>query len=163
MRAATYTKVSTADQNPELQLRELQDYAVRQGWDLTETYQDVINGTKSSRPGLNCLMADAKARKFDCLLVWKLDRFGRSLVDQYSGAGAVPDPIRRDDAEPGYRRKTPCPTLFAPRPGSRCGIRAIPDQGTDPGRADSLQADYLCGQQSWKDGLQPLREEPSTA
>ena len=40
-----------------------------------------MSGAKSSRPALNRLMADAKARKFDCLLVWKLDRFGRSLVD----------------------------------------------------------------------------------
>jgi DNA invertase Pin-like site-specific DNA recombinase len=40
-----------------------------------------MSGAKPSRPGLNHLMADAIARKFDCLLVWKLDRFGRSLVD----------------------------------------------------------------------------------
>jgi DNA invertase Pin-like site-specific DNA recombinase len=81
LRAAIYTRVSTADQNSELQLRELQEYAARQGWEITETYQDVISGTKGSRPWLNRLMEDAKARKFDCLLVWKLDRFGRSLID----------------------------------------------------------------------------------
>ena len=81
MKAAIYTRVSTADQNPELQLRELQEYAARQSWEVTETYQDVISGAKASRPGLNRLMEDAKARKFEILLVWKLDRFGRSLVD----------------------------------------------------------------------------------
>jgi DNA invertase Pin-like site-specific DNA recombinase len=80
-RTAIYTRVSTADQNPELQLREIQDYATRQGWEVVEVYQDVASGAKASRPGLNRLMADAMARKFDCLLVWKLDRFGRSLVD----------------------------------------------------------------------------------
>jgi hypothetical protein len=53
----------------------------RQGWTVTETYQDVISGAKASRPGLNRLMEDARARKFEILLVWKLDRFGRSLVD----------------------------------------------------------------------------------
>src|SRR5262245_23725322 len=81
MKAAFYTRVSTSDQSPELQLRELQEYATRQSWEVTETYQDVISGAEASRPGLNRLMADARTRKFDCLLVWKLDRFGRSLVD----------------------------------------------------------------------------------
>jgi DNA invertase Pin-like site-specific DNA recombinase len=81
MRAAIYTRVSTADQNDELQFREIQDYATRQGWQVVETYQDIASGAKISRPGLNRLMVDAMARKFDCLLVWKLDRFGRSLVD----------------------------------------------------------------------------------
>jgi DNA invertase Pin-like site-specific DNA recombinase len=73
--------VSTTDQNCELQLREIQDYATRQGWDITETYQDTVSGAKASRPGLTRLMDDARARRFSFLLVWKLDRFGRSLVD----------------------------------------------------------------------------------
>lgn len=81
MRAAIYARVSTVDQNCELQIRDLQEFAARQKWEITVTYQDVISGTKSSRPALNGLMADAQSRKFDCLLVWKLDRFGRSLVD----------------------------------------------------------------------------------
>jgi DNA invertase Pin-like site-specific DNA recombinase len=76
-----YVRVSTAEQNSELQLRELREYAERQGWQIVGIYQDVISGAKSSRPELNRLMLDAAARKFDCLLVWKLDRFGRSLVD----------------------------------------------------------------------------------
>jgi putative DNA-invertase from lambdoid prophage Rac len=81
VRAAIYTRVSTADQNSELQLRELQEYAKRQGWEIVEAYEDVISGAKASRPGLNRLMEDARARNFDCLIVWKLDRFGRSVVD----------------------------------------------------------------------------------
>jgi DNA invertase Pin-like site-specific DNA recombinase len=81
MKAAIYTRVSTSDQNDVLQLRQVQDLATRQGWQIAEFYQDVASGAKASRPGLNRLMADAMARKFDCLLVWKLDRFGRSLVD----------------------------------------------------------------------------------
>jgi DNA invertase Pin-like site-specific DNA recombinase len=81
MRAAIYTRVSTTDQNPELQLREIEDFATRQGWEVAETYQDLASGEKASRPGLNRLMVDATARNFDCLLVWKLDRYGRSLVD----------------------------------------------------------------------------------
>jgi putative DNA-invertase from lambdoid prophage Rac len=80
-RIALYARVSTVDQNPEMQLRDLQAHADREGWQIVGTYQDVISGAKANRPGLNRLMADAQARKFDCLLVWKLDRFGRSLVD----------------------------------------------------------------------------------
>ncbi len=65
----------------DIQVRELTDYCQRQGWDLTHTYTDVISGAKVKRPGLDQLMADARLRQFDCVLVWKLDRFGRSLVD----------------------------------------------------------------------------------
>src|SRR5262252_1016896 len=79
-RVALYIRVSTADQNSDLQLTDLQEYATRQGWQITEAYQE-ISGAKASRPGLNRLMEDAGARKFEILLVWKLDRFGRSLVD----------------------------------------------------------------------------------
>ena len=81
MRAAIYTRVSTTDQNSDLQLREIREYADRQGWQIADTYQDIASGAKASRPGLNRLMADAMVRKFDTILVWKLDRFGRSLVD----------------------------------------------------------------------------------
>jgi DNA invertase Pin-like site-specific DNA recombinase len=81
MKAALYARVSTTDQNCELQLRELQAYAERQGWAIVETYQDIMSGAKANRPDLIRLLVDARARKFDCLLVWKLDRFGRSLVD----------------------------------------------------------------------------------
>jgi DNA invertase Pin-like site-specific DNA recombinase len=55
IRAATYARVSTAEQNSELQLREIQDYATRQGWDITEAYQDTVSGAKASRPGLTSL------------------------------------------------------------------------------------------------------------
>lgn len=66
MRVALYTRVSTADQKPELQLEELQGYADRQGWKVIETYQDIISGAKAQRPGLDRLMEDARLRRFDC-------------------------------------------------------------------------------------------------
>src|SRR5262249_8971102 len=81
MKIAIYTRVSTADQNQELQLRELQDYASRHGWQVQEIYSDTISGASTSRPALNRLMDDARARKLDIVLCWKLDRFGRSLRD----------------------------------------------------------------------------------
>src|SRR3989442_7987551 len=81
LKVAIYARVSTADQNHELQIRELEDYAARHGWTIVERYQDTISGAKSTRPELNRLMADARARKLDIVLCWKLDRFGRSLRD----------------------------------------------------------------------------------
>ena len=81
MTIRAYVRVSTADERCELQVRELQEYAERQGWQIADIYEAVSSGAKASRPALNRLIADARARKFDCLLVWKLDRFGRSLVD----------------------------------------------------------------------------------
>src|SRR5499427_9192458 len=81
MKAALYVRVSTHDQNCELQLRELEAHADREQWEITEIYRDVLTGTKARRPGLDRLLADARDKKFDCMLCWKLDRFGRSLVD----------------------------------------------------------------------------------
>jgi len=81
MNVAFYVRVSTHDQNCELQLRELQAHADRERWQVFDVYRDVLSGAKVRRPDLDRLLADAKAKKFDCILCWKLDRFGRSLVD----------------------------------------------------------------------------------
>ena len=80
-RAALYARVSTLTrQNPEMQLSELREYATRRGWAIANEYIDRgISGAKESRPALNKLMADAHRRRFDAVLVWKLDRFARSL------------------------------------------------------------------------------------
>lgn len=80
-RVALYARVSTCNgqQDPELQLRELREYARLRGLTIVGEHVDRISGSKDSRPALNQLMADAAQRKFDAVLVWKLDRFGRSL------------------------------------------------------------------------------------
>jgi putative DNA-invertase from lambdoid prophage Rac len=80
MRTVLYTRVSTADQNCELQLAELRQFANRHGWDIVNVYSDTLSGSKASRPALDRLMADARDGKFDCVIVWKLDRFGRSVL-----------------------------------------------------------------------------------
>jgi DNA invertase Pin-like site-specific DNA recombinase len=90
MKTALYARVSTADkgQDPEMQLRELREYCERRGWTVSSEYVDVgVSGAKDSRPQLNKLMADAKQRRFDAVLVWKLDRFGRSLKHLVSALG----------------------------------------------------------------------------
>lgn len=82
MRVACYARVSTADkgQDPEMQLRELRDYCERRGWTVAGEYVDVgVSGAKDSRPELNRLMADANRRKFDAVVVWRFDRFARSV------------------------------------------------------------------------------------
>ncbi len=81
-RVALYARVSTSNghQDPEMQLRELREYAGRRGWQVTDEYTDHgVSGSKESRPELNRLMADVHRRRFDAILVWKIDRFGRSL------------------------------------------------------------------------------------
>lgn len=81
-RVALYARVSTSNghQDPEMQLRELRDYAERRGWQVVREYVDHgVSGSKASRPSLNELLTDAHSRKFDAVLVWKIDRWGRSL------------------------------------------------------------------------------------
>jgi DNA invertase Pin-like site-specific DNA recombinase len=63
-----------------MQTRELEEYCQRRGWEVAGCYVDTgVSGAKDSRPELNRLMSDAHQRCFDAVLVWKLDRFGRSL------------------------------------------------------------------------------------
>jgi DNA invertase Pin-like site-specific DNA recombinase len=81
-RVALYARVSTlhGQQDPEMQLSELREYATRRGLSIHEEYVDQgVSGSKESRPALNRLMSDAQRCRFDAVLVWKIDRFGRSL------------------------------------------------------------------------------------
>jgi DNA invertase Pin-like site-specific DNA recombinase len=78
-RAAIYLRVSTADQKPDLQFDALRSYAVRAGLDIVQEYLDVaVSGRKQGRPQLDALMRAARGYAFDCVLVWKFDRFARS-------------------------------------------------------------------------------------
>ena|SRR5215469_6635974 len=79
---AIYARVSTADQNCEVQIRELREYVQRRGWVVVEEYIDTgISGAKASRPALDLLMQDAPEHRFHAVLVYKLDRFGRSVLN----------------------------------------------------------------------------------
>lgn len=79
MNVAIYARVSTKEQNVDMQLTELRDYVSKRGWASTEEFVDRISGAKAKRPALDALLTKAKARKVDVIVVWKLDRFGRSV------------------------------------------------------------------------------------
>jgi DNA invertase Pin-like site-specific DNA recombinase len=81
MKTALYARVSTNNgQDPEMQLRELREYCQRRNWEVTHEYVDVgISGAKEKRPELDKLLADAHKRHFDAVVVWRFDRFARSV------------------------------------------------------------------------------------
>lgn len=81
MRIAIYARVSTNNgQDPEMQLRELREYCQRRNWEVAREYVDVgISGAKEKRPQLDGLIADAHRRHFDAVVVWRFDRFARSV------------------------------------------------------------------------------------
>jgi putative DNA-invertase from lambdoid prophage Rac len=82
MRIGVYARVSTTDQTCEMQLRELREYVSHRGWTIASEYVDTgWSGAKASRPELNRLMRDARQRRIDAVIVWKLDRWGRSVAD----------------------------------------------------------------------------------
>ena len=114
MKAAIYARVSTADQSCQMQLVELREYAKRRKWHIQDEYVDTgWSGTRASRPELDRLMRDARMRHLDAVLVWKLDRWGRSVVhciksiQELSSLGirfvAVTQNIDTDESSPTSR------------------------------------------------------------
>src|SRR5947209_19655584 len=79
MKAAIYARVSTFDQEPENQLQELRRYLEARGWTGVEYVDRGVSGAKDRRPALDQLLADARRRRFDVLVCWRLDRLGRNL------------------------------------------------------------------------------------
>ena len=78
-RAAIYARVSTIEQNCENQLLELRRYVEARGWTGVEFADSGVSGAKDKRPALDALIKDAKRRRFDVLVCWRLDRLGRNL------------------------------------------------------------------------------------
>lgn len=78
-RVALYFRCSTVQQNLEIQSSDLRKYAEARGFDIVKEYSDFgVSGAKDRRPGLDELMKDARKRRFDLVLVWRLDRLGRN-------------------------------------------------------------------------------------
>ena len=92
-RAALYARVSTLDQEPENQLAELRRYVAARDWVAIEYVDQGVSGAKDRRPALDRLVADARRRQVDTVVVWRLDRLGRSLkhlvtlLDEFHAVG----------------------------------------------------------------------------
>lgn len=151
MRVAIYARVSTADQSCEMQLRELREYTERRGWKAAREYVDTgWSGAKESRPELDRLMRDAGMRRFDAVLVWKLDRWGRSVAHSIKSIQAltaldirflaVTQNIDTDGSNPMSRFLLHIFAAFAEleremiRERVSCGIRAAKASGKQLGR-----------------------------
>jgi putative DNA-invertase from lambdoid prophage Rac len=80
-RCAIYARVSTEDQDCEIQLTNLRGFASRSGWEATEYVEKISGKEGNRRPQLEALLSAARLRWFDVVIVWKLDRFGRSTLD----------------------------------------------------------------------------------
>ena len=78
-KCAIYCRVSTDEQNPKHQENTLIKYATNNDIVIHRVYTDTISGSRDTRPELNDLMFDMRSKKFNCVLIYKLDRLGRSL------------------------------------------------------------------------------------
>jgi len=80
VRASIYSRVSTKDQNVETQLLQLKDYCGKNSFEVYKEYNDIgVSGSKNSRPQLDQMLKDIRQGMFDIVIIYKLDRLGRSL------------------------------------------------------------------------------------
>src|SRR5262249_44591841 len=114
MRAAIYARVSTFDQEPENQLQELRRYVEARGCSAIEFVDRGVSGAKDRRPALEQMIADAKRRRFDIVVSWRLDRLGPNLkhlitlLDELQGLASRSSALLRGS------------TRQRPRASSRC-------------------------------------------
>jgi len=81
MKVAMYARVSTKEQKSDLQLDSMKKFCEFKGWDDTKLFLDHgVSGSTESRPALNDMMSQVRAKEFDVVLVWKFDRLGRSTI-----------------------------------------------------------------------------------
>jgi DNA invertase Pin-like site-specific DNA recombinase len=151
MRVAIYARVSTTDQNCEMQLRELREYVKRRGWLNAGEYVDTgWSGGKASRPELDKVMLAARKRQVDCVIVWKLDRWGRGVahclqsLQELRSLGvrwiAITQNLDTDESNPMSRLMLTLMAAFAEfereimRERVKAGLQAARHQGRVGGR-----------------------------
>lgn len=81
MKVALYIRVSTESQNPEMQINELQTYCESRRWEIYQIFMDKLSGKNTQRPQFQEMNRLARLRKFQGILVYRLDRAFRSMVD----------------------------------------------------------------------------------
>jgi putative DNA-invertase from lambdoid prophage Rac len=151
MRVAIYARVSTTDQSCDLQLRELRQYVTHRSWIVADEYVDTgWSGGSASRPELDRLLNDARIRRVDAVVVWKLDRWGRSVaasvksIQELVSLGvrfiAITQNIDTDDSNPMARFLLHILAAFAElereliRERVTAGVRAAKARGKSLGR-----------------------------
>ena len=141
MKVAIYARVSTVDQNYEGQLEELRALADRSGWEVVEVYSEKVSGTKETedRPELKRMMRDARWRKFEKVLVWSVDRLGRSMknlilvlnelkdlkIDIFSYKQAIENTIRKERQIVGIRKAKERGVRFGRKPTTDAQVAKI--------------------------------------
>jgi putative DNA-invertase from lambdoid prophage Rac len=167
MRVGLYARVSTHDQQTlGLQLRTMRSYVRDRGWALTQQVEDVGSGAKE-RPRREALLKAARRREIDVVLVWRLDRWGRSLADlvvtlqelSELGVGFVSLTEALDLTTPSGRAMAGLLAVFAEfereilRERVRAGIAQAREEGKPHGRprSASLQAEQV--QRLWDQHL----------
>jgi putative DNA-invertase from lambdoid prophage Rac len=158
-RAGLYARVSTTDQQTiPLQIRTLREYAARRGWTITRQVKEVGSGA-AQRQLREKLLEAARRREIDVVLVWRLDRWGRSVADllatlqelDHRGVGFVSLTEALDLTTPAGRAMAALLAVFAEfereilRERVRAGLAHARQNGTKLGRPVSagLQADQV--------------------
>ena len=148
MKVALYARVSTIDQQTlPMQLAALREYANRRGWKVALEVKEVGSGART-RPQRDELLRAARRREVDAILVWRLDRWGRSLVDLVTtlqelvalGVGFVSHTEALDFTTPGGRALAGMLAVFAEferdilRERVKAGIAQAREKGKTLGR-----------------------------
>jgi putative DNA-invertase from lambdoid prophage Rac len=156
LRVGLYARVSTAEQQTlPMQVSTMRDYAERRGWTVTACIEDIGSGAKE-RPKRQELIKMAKRREIDIILVWRLDRWGRSVTDLLSslqdlasmGVGFVSINDALDLTTPSGRALVGMLAVFAEferdllRERVKAGMAAARKRGKHCGRPADARAKY---------------------
>ena len=152
LRVGLYARVSTHDQQTlPLQIRALREYAAKRGWTIVAQIKEVGSGA-SQRQLRESLLATARRRQIDVVMVWRLDRWGRSVADlvstlqelQHLGVGFVSLTEALDLTTPAGRAMAGLLAVFAEferdilRERVRAGLAHARQQGRQLGRPPSV-------------------------
>src|SRR4030081_197639 len=167
LRVGLYARVSTHDQQTlPLQIRAMREYAAKRGWTIVAQIQEVGSGA-CQRELRETLIAAARRREIDVVLVWRLDRWGRSVADlvstlqelQHLGVGFVSLTEALDLTTPAGRAMAGLLAVFAEfereilRERVRAGLDHARQQGKRLGRPPSVVHQAAAAQKLYRHGI----------